>query len=379
MMSEEREEKREEKKEAPKKPKPQAEFLSETQIRAEIKAPSGGYFFFGEEDYLKRHYVAQMRLAALADSPVPEMNEIALDEETYTPEALSDAISAFPLMGTRRFVQLRLPALPEKKDGELDRLTAAISRISEYPETVFVLFLSSGWADGARYGKPTPQSSRFCPPLKLAYVPLLSETRLISWLGRHVKEHGIGADPAALRELIRLCGREMYRLSSEIEKACILTKCRGEASLSVATVKESAALSPEEDDFAMANAVLRGDRKTALECLGRAIKRAEPPIRLLAGFSGVISDLCAVSQLVKDGATLGDVMAKLKLKEYPAKLRIAAVRGVPQERLARALSLCAETDKRMKTSSTTGYAPLEMLVCAVSAVARKEGGQQWRR
>ena len=368
-----------EEKKAPKKPKAPAEFLSETQIRAEVKAPSGGYFFFGEEDYLKRHYVEQMRLAALADSPIPEMNEIALDEESYTPETLSDAISAFPLMGSHRFVSLRLPALPEKKEGELDRLTEAISRLSDYPETVFVLFVSSGWADGARYGRPTAQSSRFCPPLKLAYVPLLSETRLISWLGRHVKEHGIGADPAALRELIRLCGREMYRLSSEIEKACILAKCRGEASLSVATVKESAALSPEEDDFAMANAVLRGDRKTALERLGRAIKRAEPPIRLLAGFSGVISDLCAVSQLVKDGATLGDVMAKLKLKEYPAKLRIAAVRGVPQERLARALSLCAETDKRMKTSSTTGYAPLEMLVCAVSAVARKEGGQQWRR
>ncbi len=379
MMSEEREEKREEKKEAPKKPKPQAEFLSETQIRAEIKAPSGGYFFFGEEDYLKRHYVAQMRLAALADSPVPEMNEIALDEETYTPEALSDAISAFPLMGTRRFVQLRLPDLPEKKDGELDRLTAAISRISEYPETVFVLFLSSGWADGARYGKPTPQSSRFCPPLKLAYVPLLGESRLISWLGRHVREHGIGADPAALRELIRLCGREMYRLSSEIEKACILAKCRGESSLSVATVRESAALSPEEDDFAMANAVLRGDRKTALECLGRAIKRAEPPIRLLAGVSGVIADLCSVSQLMKDGASYSEVAKRLDMKEFRAKIYAGAARGVPQERFTRALSLCAQTDKRMKTSSTTGYAPLEMLVCAASAVALKEGGQSWRR
>ena len=112
-----------EEKKVPKKPKAPAEFLSETQIRAEVKAPSGGYFFFGEEDYLKRHYVEQMRLAALADSPIPEMNEIALDEESYTPETLSDAISAFPLMGSHRFVSLRLPALPEKKEGELDRLT----------------------------------------------------------------------------------------------------------------------------------------------------------------------------------------------------------------------------------------------------------------
>ncbi|MBR3638985.1 MAG: DNA polymerase III subunit delta [Clostridia bacterium] len=368
-----------EEKKAPKKPKAPAEFLSETQIRAEVKAPSGGYFFFGEEDYLKRHYVEQMRRAALADSPVPEMNETALDEDSYTPDALAEAIAAFPMMGSRRFVSLRLPALPEKKEGELDRLIEAVSRISDYPETVFVLFVSSGWEDGAKNGKPTAQSTRFCPPLKLAYVPLLGESRLITWLGRHVKEHGIGADPFALRELIRLCGREMYRLSSEIEKACILAKCRGETSLSVATVRESAALSPEEDDFAMANAVLRGDRKTALECLGRAIKRAEPPIRLLAGFSGVISDLCAVSQLTKEGATLGDVMTKLKLKEYPAKLRIAAVRGVPQERLTRALSLCAETDKRLKTNSASGYAPLEMLVCMVSAAAQKEGGRSWRR
>ncbi len=373
------EEKKADNKEAPKKPKPQAEFLSETQIRAEVKAPSGGYFFFGEEDYLKRHYVEQMRRAALADSPVPEMNEIALDEETYTPEALTDAIAAFPLMGSSRFVSLRLPALPEKKEGELDRLIEAVSRLSEYPETVFVLFVSAGWADGAKNGKPTASSSRFFPALKLAYVPLLSETRLIAWLGRHVKEHGIGADPAALRELIRLCGREMYRLSSEIEKACVLEKCRGGTALSVETVRESAVLSPEEGAFELTNALMRGDRKTALECLGRAIKRAEPPIKLLAGISGVINDMCAVSQLVKDGATYKDAAKKLGINDYRAKLYVGAVRGVPQERLTRALSLCAETDKRMKTSSTSGYAPLEILVCEASAVAAKAGGAPWRR
>ncbi len=362
-----------------KAPRPRAEFLSETQIKAAAKEPSGGYFFFGEEDYLKRHYAEQMRRAALADSPIPEMNEASFDEDNYSPEALAEAIAAYPLMGSRRFVTLRLNALPAKKEGELDRLIGAISNLSDYPETVFVLFVPSGWTEGARSGKPTDLSARFFPALKLAYVPLLSEARLVSWLARHVREHGIGADPKALSELIRLCGREMYRLSSEIEKACILTKCRGESTLTVETVKESAVLSPEEDAFTLANAVMRGDRKTALDCLGRAIKRAEPPIKLLAGISGVIADLCAASQIVKDGGTVGDVMNMLKIKEYPAKLRVAAVRGVPQERLIRALSLCVETDRRMKTSSATGYAPLEMLVCAASAAALKQGGSSWRR
>ena len=364
---------------AAKKPKPQAEFLSETQIRAAVKDPSGGYFFFGEEDYLKRHYVEQMRRAALADSPIPEMNETALDEDSYSPETLSEAIAAFPLMGSRRFVSLRLPALPEKKEGELDRLIEAVSHLSDYPETVFVLFVPSNWTDGVKSGTPTAQSARCCPPLKLAYVPLLGESRLISWLGRHVKEHGIGADPAALREMIRLCGREMYRLSSEIEKACILAKCRGETVLSVGTVRESAVLSPEEGAFDLTNAFLRGDRKTALECLGRAIKRAEPPMKLLAGISGVITDLCAVSQMAKEGAAYPEIAKRLKLNEYRTKLYVGAARGVPQERLIRALSLCAETDKRLKTSSASGYAPLEMLVCAASAAALKEGGGQWRR
>ncbi|MBR7033456.1 MAG: DNA polymerase III subunit delta [Clostridia bacterium] len=374
------EEKKKDKKENRKKPAPNAALLSETQIKAEIKAPSGGYFFFGEEDYLKRHYAEQIRRAALADSQIPEMNEADLDEDSYSPSALLDAIAAFPMMGSHRFVMLRLNALPSKKEGEMDALIETISHLSEYPETVFVLFVPSGAIDGAtKGGYATAESARFAPALKLAYVPLLGEPRLIPWLGRHVREHGIGADPAALRELIRLCGREMYRLSSEIEKACVLAKCRGDSALTVDAVRESAALSPEEDAFALSNAVMRGDRKTALECLGRAIKRAEPPIKLLAGISGVIADLCAISQFVKEGETSDGIAKKLKMNEYRARLYVNAVRGVSQERLIRALSLCAETDKRMKTSSNTGYAPLEMLVCAASAAAAKTGGASWRR
>ena len=368
-----------EKKETKKKARPQAEFLSEAQIREQIKAPSGGYFLFGEEDYLKRYYAAQIRLAALADSPLPEMNETAFDEDSFSPAALAEAIETYPLMGSHRFVSLRLPGMSFLKDGERDALIEALSLLPDHPETVFLLFIPAGGFEGAKSGRPTDQAALFAPYLKLAYVPLLTEARLIAWLGRHVKEHGITADPAALRELIRLCGREMYRLSSEIEKACVLERCRGGQTLSPDTVRESATLTPEEDAFMLANAVMRGDRKTALDCLGRAIKRAEPPIKLLAGISGVIADLSAVSQLVRDGETAEGVAAKLRMNEYRARLYVGAVRGVPQERLIHALSMCEKTDRRMKTGSGTGYAPLERLVCVTSAAAAKPGGGQWKR
>ena len=41
--------------------------MTETELRSLIKSgPRGGFLFWGEEDYLKKHYLAQIRQAVLA-------------------------------------------------------------------------------------------------------------------------------------------------------------------------------------------------------------------------------------------------------------------------------------------------------------------------
>ncbi|MBQ7475250.1 MAG: DNA polymerase III subunit delta [Clostridia bacterium] len=353
------------------------EYMSDAEIRAAAKEPSGGYFLFGEEDYLKRHYAGSIRRAALADSSLPEMNEAIFDEDSYTPSALWEAIAAPPLMGSHRFVAFRVADLSVYKDAQIEELAETLETLRDYPETVFVLYAAAGGFDAGKPNAPSDAAAALSKSLRLAYVPLQSEARLIRWLERHVRDHGLTAEGGALPELIRLCGREMLRLSSEVEKACVLTKAEGKAALTADIVRRSASRTPEENAFQLANSILAGNRAAALECLGRAVKRAEPPLKLLAAVTGVISDLCAAAQLSKDGATPSDIARKLKMHEYKAGLYARTARGVPIERLAAALSLCVGTEKKLKSSPTVGYADVERLVCETAGATRKGGGG-WR-
>ena len=352
--------------------------LTDADIRAALRAPSGGYFLYGDEDYLKNHYAASLRAAALEDSAVPEMNLSEFDEDNYSPAALENAIATPPMMGSKRFVSLRLSDVSGMKEGEKEAFALATSSLGEYPETVFVFFVAAGGIDPGKPTAPSPQVLAFAGSLKLAPVFLQSEQKLIKWLGRHVAKESLTAEPAALNELIASCGREMFRLSSEVAKACAFVKSQNGSVLTVDAVRAVVSRTPEEGAFMLANAVMRGDRKTALTYLGRAVRRAEPPIRLLAGVTGVIADLCAVSQLMKDGGTCERIAAELGMKEYKTGLYMNAVRDVPPERLTRALDLCAKTDLKMKTTSSLGYAPLEMLVCAAADAARRDGAV-WKR
>ena len=144
--------------------------LTEAEIKAAARAPEGGYFLYGDEDYLKNHYVAAIRAAALGDSPVPELNSTYFDDDNYDPATLGEAIATLPMMGSRRFVMLRLADVSGMKDAEFEDMIGAVSSLREYPETVFVLYAEAGGFDAGKPKEPTARARALSDVLKLAPV-----------------------------------------------------------------------------------------------------------------------------------------------------------------------------------------------------------------
>ena len=54
--------------------------MTEKELKDSVKAPAGGYFFYGEEDYLKEHYISIIRRAVITDESVAEFNEFSFDD-----------------------------------------------------------------------------------------------------------------------------------------------------------------------------------------------------------------------------------------------------------------------------------------------------------
>ena len=62
--------------------------------------PGPAYIFYGEETYLRSHYLSELR-RKLIPAGFEEFNDHALDGKTLTAEALSEVVEAMPMMAER--------------------------------------------------------------------------------------------------------------------------------------------------------------------------------------------------------------------------------------------------------------------------------------
>ena len=82
--------------------------LKEADFRKALKSsPTGGYLFFGEEDYMKS---AALRMARdtvnEADPAMAAFNDVRLDGLDFTPAALLDAMTVPPMGADRKIISV---------------------------------------------------------------------------------------------------------------------------------------------------------------------------------------------------------------------------------------------------------------------------------
>ena len=85
------------------------QILKEADFRKALKAnPTGGYLFFGEEDYMKAAAIRMARQSVTeADPAMAAFNDVHLDGLDFTPSALLDAMAVPPWEQIARLSRLR--------------------------------------------------------------------------------------------------------------------------------------------------------------------------------------------------------------------------------------------------------------------------------
>ena len=92
---------------------------------------------------------------------------------------------------------------------------------------------------------------------------------------------------------------------------------------------------------------------------------------MLASITSSYSDMLVVKELAATGISDREISAKTNLIEYKVKLCRNASAGVSRAMLERALELCIECDGLLK-SGTSGFAPIERLLCELSILRRND-------
>lgn len=338
--------------------------MTPVEFKQELKNLRGGYFFCGEEDYLKKYYFDAAAKAVMPDDDV--FNRVCINRDNYSPETLMSAITALPVMAERKLIEVTDLPLSEMTDTETDELISVLSSLPDYEYNVLLMSVGSDGFDMGTPKQPSKTMKKFSEVLKPVVFAKETPARLASWCAKHFSSERIIALPDTVSALLDRCGCDMYNLSSEIAKLCFYLKQNGRDRLTVDDVVNVASESKEIAAFDFANAILDGKTDAAISILNELEARKEKPEIILSGITRVVCDLYAVKLLTDGGVNAQAISSKLKMHEYKAKLYVKSVSKTDASALSSLVKSCYDADIKIKSTPLDSYAVLDRLAIQAS-------------
>ena len=339
------------------------ELIKEEVFRKQMKKGlSGGFLFFGDEDYLKSFALASARQAICPDQTFAVFNDIRLDALDYSASALLNALMPPPMMSEQKIVTVSGLNLNSLRSGEIDDLCETLGELPRYDYNVLILSVPAGqMEEGNLPKKPSAVLSRLAEYLTPVHFEPISGARLCAWVGKHFQHHGVEAAPEVCAYLIEYSGKSMFILSKETEKLAYYVLEKGRTSVTKEDVENVSVAELSADSFALTNAILDGRYEDAINTLAVMKFRRVEPVILMSEISKAVCEMIAIKSLQEEGYPLGEISAILKMNEYRAKRYLGGVSKKSMKRLRRAVTLCSEADLALK-QSPQGYVAIEKLI-----------------
>ena len=333
-------------------------------FNAAIKSGAfGGVFVFGgEEEYLKRYYLGELRAAILTDEAFAVFNNPVFDGEEIDFSAIAEAIKAPPVMSDYKLIEWRhadFTALSEKGLSSLEEI-ASLCREYPYATVAFVAL-----SDGLDFGVGKRQSkfiTRFDKSLKILRLDKSGDRQLLGWLKRHFDSRGVEVSLDTLNALIFTSGRSMDVLIGEVEKLAALAHSRGQSAVSVKDVAEVASPVPESEAFALSNAIVEKNRAAAFTALYEMKSRRVEPAVVIGMISHCFGELASVGALTFEGTHSADIATLLGMSPYKVGLCVSGSKRYGSEALARISSEIARVDAESKFGGLSGYTAIELFL-----------------
>ena len=329
------------------------------QLKNDLKNKALGqcYIICGEEDYLCRHYFAQMR-KQLLDELTEGFNFHKLTSENFSMQLLLESIEALPMMAERSLIQLDEVNLFSLDESEAEQLAAVLSDMPEYCCLVMT------YVDF----KPDKRKKLWKALEKNAVIAefnFQSETELRPWLVRHFRALGKSISADVCNYLLSQCGASMTRLHAEVEKICSYSGAE-----TIVRADVDAVVEPTLDAvvFQITNALAERKFDIAMERLHAVFKMQEEPIPAVAVIGSQMRRLRAakILQNVEELASVCGISPKA------ASMAMTQARRFSERFCDRAVLLCCETDYKLKTSYDDPQRLVEMLILELAQEARND-------
>ena len=326
----------------------------------------GAYLFFGEEDYMKQHSLCEVRNAVLGEESDREFRHKKISMPEFDAGKIEDAVNVAPFFGEGQtlceFHEIKFSAL---KESELRFLSTVLTDV---PEDVVVLFYCV--SDELDYGNlpknPSKLLSRLADFCKPVYFPREDELKLMKWTAKHIASEKLSFENGVCEALVNGCGNDMFVLSNETEKLCAYVKYSGKSKVETTDVSKVCCKNTEVKAFDFSNALLNHDTDKALGIINEMKLKKEKPTYVLSTVLRTVGELYSVKILLDSGHNSNEISKELKMHEYKVGLYRKNCINRSADKLRKLLSVCTETDIKLKSTNADEYTELEKLVINVT-------------
>ena len=106
-----------------------------SEFRSKLKSGSldGWYLFCGEEDYLKKYYMKQLRSQIIFDEAFAPFNCVSFDGMDIDFSAVAEAIKSPPMMSDYKLIEWKFAPLDSLKESERGALEELFALKEDYP------------------------------------------------------------------------------------------------------------------------------------------------------------------------------------------------------------------------------------------------------
>lgn len=334
------------------------------------KGISGGFFFYGEEDYMKNFTLKVAREAICPDPTFAVFNDLRIDSMDYSAAALLDALIPPPMMTEQKIVTVNGLSMDIlRRQRELPALEEVLSELSRYEYNILILSIPADQMDpgNPERGRPSDEFALLSKHLTPVVFDPISGARLVSWVGKHFEHEGVSAAPAVCSALIEHCGRSMYILSREIEKLSFYVLWNGRNSVTADDVKNISIADVSVGAYEFSNAIAEGRGEDAINAVSAMKFLRVDPLLIMGEISRTVHDMILVKSLKEKGSSVTEIISVLrnaKIPDFVVK-KYYSSSAMTLKRLYRIAELCSNADLELKSLTSDPYLPIERLVCSI--------------
>ena len=318
-------------------------------IREEVRPL---YLLLGPETYLRQVAAQTITDVALSSTFLREFSESSFSLLNDSAKSAIIAAEEKPMMG-RRVVRIRNFSKIREADEEI------LIHYLTNPMPTTVMIFSAGELD-----KRKKSSKVLLEVCTVVEFPPLKDAEAKAWAKSRLKELNVSADDQLVSELIRLIGTDVQTLASELEKLASAAADTGRITPDL--VDELIGRSRELSNFELADHLMAGNCKRALETLHRLLEDGAEPVMLVGLIAGNYHRLALGKHLMTRGGR-EEVFRNISLPPFKRDSYISTLQRSSAEKIARGIQLTAAADLAIKTSQATPRLQLEMLVCELAS------------